>query len=46
MLRLQEQATEQKLRESKKMIASLWAALTGALAVVDDWCSGPLLTWR
>lgn len=25
---------------------NLWAALAGALVLVDDWCSGPLLAWR
>eukprot|EP00903_Cladosiphon_okamuranus_P012984 g12116.t2 len=37
---------EHQLREKTSLSRNLWAALVGAIFVVDDWCSGPLLAWR
>lgn len=39
-------ATEHLLHETTSLSRNLWAALVGAVFVVDDWCAGPLLAWR
>eukprot|EP00752_Nemacystus_decipiens_P002127 g2029.t1 len=37
---------EHQLHEKTSLSRSLWAALVGAIFLVDDWCAGPLLAWR
>lgn len=37
---------EHQLHEKTSLSRNLWAALVGAVLLVDDWCAGPLLAWR
>lgn len=37
---------EHQLHQKTSLSRNLWAALVGAMFLVDDWCAGPLLAWR